>query len=397
MWRSLSVVLLLTLAGCAAGQQAASPPSTASTGVAPASSDLPSPAASPPLASSSAPTVAPPRPTHSPSARSSSPARGPDPAGAACSVDNVYTHKIGQSITDAASLGDSVATLTGTAVDAYGEPGGVSGGRIVVKTAGQTVVSAPVDALTMDSPPATAPPELFDFVFNDASPDKVRGPLCLVRFAAGGPVVALLVMTTGGAHCCGVVRAYVAPGNGATSAVTTKPIEHDFRNAFPTVGADGGQQVLVSADDAFNYAFGSFADSAAPVSLYTVQAGAFVNVTSAHPVLIRADADQQWKRFIDPSTNPGAVISSLAAWVADQCMLGNASSAWQTVAKFNALGRLASPDTGYARGDAYVSDLEIFLADHHYCAPVGAAAATPRPSFSGFDPAVTPPTSSLSS
>jgi hypothetical protein len=319
--------------------------------------------------------------------------RASDPAGVACSVDDVYTHTIGQTITDAASLGDSVATLTGTAVDAYGEPNGLGAGRLVVKTAGRTVVSVPVDALIMGGLPKTAPPQLFDFVFNDASPDKVRGPLCLVRFTAGGPVVALLVMTSGGMHCCGVVRAYVAPGSGASSVVTTKPIEHDFRNAFPTVGADDGQQVLVSADDAFNYAFGSFADSAAPVSLYTVKAGAFVNVTSAHPALIRADADQQWKRFIDPSTNPAAVISSLAAWVADQCTLGNASSAWETVAKYNALGRLASPDTGYARGDAYVSDLEIFLADHHYCAPVGAAAATPRPTFSGFDPGVTPPTS----
>jgi hypothetical protein len=323
--------------------------------------------------------------------------RAPEPAGVACSVDDVYRHTIGQSITDAASLGDSVATLTGTAAGAYEEPNGVSAGRIVVKTAGRTVVSAPIDALTMDPLPVAAPPELFDFVFNDASPDKVRGPLCLVRFTAGGPVVALLVMTTGGVHCCGVVRAYVAPGDAAAGAVTTKPIEHDFGNAFPTVGSDAGQQLLVSADNTFYYAFGSFADSAAPVSLYTVKDGAFVNVTSAHPALIRADAAQQWKWFIDPSTNPGAVISSLAVWVADQCMLGNASAAWQTVAKYNALGKLVSPDDGYVTGDKFVSDLEIFLADHHYCAPVGAAAASPRPSFSGFDPAATPPTSSLSS
>ncbi len=395
MWRPLGVVLLLTLAGCAAGQPAAGPRSPVSTSEAPISSSLPGPAASPPVASSSAPIVAPPSPTHSPAARSSVPA--PDPAGVACSVDDVFKHTTGQSITDTASLGDSVATLTGTAVAAYGEPNGVSAGRIVVKTAGRTVVSAPVDALTMDSPPATAPPELFDFAFNDASPDKVRGPLCLVRFTAGGPVVALLVMTTGGVHCCGVVRAYVAPGDTAAGAITTKPIEHDFGNAFPTVGTAAGQQLLVSADDAFDYAFSSFADSATPIMLYTVKDGAFVNVTGAHPALIRADAAQQWALLTDPSTRIGGMISGLAAWVADQCMLGNASAAWQTVAKYNALGKLAGPETGYATGDAYVSDLEIFLADHGYCAPVGAAAATPRPSFSGFDPAATPPTSSLSS
>ena len=315
----------------------------------------------------------------------------------ACSVDDVYSHKIGQSINDVASLGDSVATLTGTAVADIGATNAVSGGRIVVKTAGRTVVSATVDAAVAETPPSPGLPDLFDFQFNDVSPDKVRGPICLVRFIAGGPVVALLAMTSGGVHCCSVVRAYVPATDAATTPITTKPIEHEFGNAYPTIGGEPGQPLLVSADDAFYYAFSSFADSATPVMLFTVKDGGFVNVTTAHPALIRADAAQQWAWLTDPSTRTGGMISGLAAWVADQCMLGNAIAAWQTVAKYNALGKLASPDSGYATGDAYVSDLELFLADQHYCAPVGTATATPRPSFHGFDPAVTPPPSSPSS
>jgi len=391
MWRSLSVVLLLTLAGCAAGQQAASPP-TASTTAAPASSDLPSPAASLPLASSSAPTAAPSSPTHSAPPRSSSPARTADLAGIGCTGDDVYTYTDGQPVHETARLGDSVATLTGTSVASLGSANGLRSGRIVVQTAGRGVLSAAVGPTTDGFLP-----QLFDFSFYNVAPDNVRGPLCLARFSTGGPLVTLLMMTTGGAHCCGLARAYIVPTSSATKPVATKPIEQGFGNAYATVGTDAGAPLIVSADDAFYYAFGSYADSLVPIALYTVKDGAFVNVTTAHPALVRTDAEQQWKVFADRSTNPAAVISSLAAWVADQCMLGNANTAWQTVAKYSRLGRLTSPDTGYATGDAYISDLEIFLADHNYCPPVGAAAATPRPSFSGFDPAAIPPLPASSS
>ena len=70
-----------------------------------------------------------------------------------------------------------------------------------------------------------------------------------------------------------------------------------------------------------------------------------------------------WTAF---NSNPGLGLGVLAAWVADQCNLGQGTAAWTTVDQLQAQGRLSGP-AGWPQGAAYVQALKSFLAQHGYC------------------------------
>ena len=128
------------------------------------------------------------------------------------------------------------------------------------------------------------------------------------------------------------------------------------------VGRPAGA-LIVTADDALNYAFNSFAFSGVPVKVLEAQGGRLVDTTRQHLDLVARDAPQWLKAFND---NPGNGLGYLAGWVADQCLLGRAASAWTAVDQFNAAGRLTGP-SGWPTGSTYIGSLRSFLAHHGYC------------------------------
>jgi hypothetical protein len=295
-----------------------------------------------------------------------------------CAADDAYAHQAGEPVHDSVTLADTTAVLTGTTTELYAATNALRDGRLTVTTAGKTVISSAVRGPADDQ---TAQLSNLNVNAQAAPAHDVGGPLCLARFTPGGPVTAVVALTLDGAHCCAILRSYTG---------SAQPAEHNFGNAWPQLVADAGQPVIAAADDAFFYAFASYAASAAPLSLYIVRDGAFVDVTREHPDLVRADAARLWNSFTDRSANGGSPISVIAAWVADECLLGRDAEAWQTVAEENTDGALASTDPGYPTGDAYVSNLQVFLASHKYCAPVGAATASPPVPFVSFDPSADP-------
>jgi hypothetical protein len=298
----------------------------------------------------------------SPSRQSAPPASTPAaaPAGYACSTASVFTQAVGTPVRQQVTLGDTTAVLTGTSASDGVEPSQLQGGLLTITRSGHPSVSLPITA------PATSPiVDLFvlDTQTQHASTDDgAAGSLCLARFGNGAVPVALIALTTGGAHCCITVRA--VPADGGPTA------DRDFGNYGPwfrdvTSGA-GLVPVLVSADNAFAYQFTSFAGSGPPVQLVSWTGTAFADVTRRHLDVVRDDAQAYMSAYNDPAEPEK--IGFLTGWVADECVAGEAASAWSFVDQQRQLGLLADPlDPAHASG--YEPMLRQFVVSHGYCPP----------------------------
>jgi hypothetical protein len=196
----------------------------------------------------------------------------------------------------------------------------------------------------------------------DQSPGS--GSLCVVRFRGEPRPTVLLGLWLGEAHCCTVVRAY-PPSEAGVSA----PVDDDLGNGGASLAVAGNDAVLVTADNAFAYAFSSYAGSGMPVLVLEVHRGSFVNVTRDHLDLVRHDADQWWQLIPGgQGANPyGPGV--IAPWVADECLLGNESQAWSSLNGWLTAGKLAvGQPPQWPIGTAYVAALRTFLKHHGYCA-----------------------------
>jgi hypothetical protein len=106
----------------------------------------------------------------------------------------------------------------------------------------------------------------------------------------------------------------------------------------------GSQLLFQSADDRFAYAFTSFAGSALPVQLWRWRANRFVDVTRAHLGFVRADRDLWWRHIKDAlRQRNGDARGLVAAWAADQCLLGRRAAVRTELAQLLRAGRLSGP------------------------------------------------------
>jgi hypothetical protein len=152
----------------------------------------------------------------------------------------------------------------------------------------------------------------------------------------GEPEV-LLDLYWGGAHCCWYTQIYrYVPSTGRY-----RPTVHVWGN-FSYVPADldhDGREELVTRDNRFSYVFGSFADSRWPLLVLRYRLGRLTVVTRSYPSEITRDANALWsaalKRPADES-NQGFV----AAWAADECLLGHCGLAFRKIDKLSRSGRI---------------------------------------------------------
>jgi hypothetical protein len=214
------------------------------------------------------------------------------------------------------------------------------GGKIRLSIArhGHTVLDGPVAPLGHDPElPGTSPVRL------------------LVRdLDADGEAEVLLDLYSGGAHCCNWTRIY-----------HWVPAVHGYRWRTREWGnveyqivvlQPSGRPELVSSDDRFAYEFTSFAGSTFPVRTTRFEHGRFVDSTREHRLVIEHDAEQQWSWATSASFD-GDNRGPLAAWAADQCLLGRCRAALAQVSR--------SVDPGAVGWDptpaAYVAHLRRFL------------------------------------
>lgn len=300
--------------------------------------------------------------TSSPSRQSAPPASTPAaaPAGYACSTANIFTQAVGAPVRQEVTLGDTTAILTGTSASDGVEPSQLQGGLLTMTRSGRATVNVPITA------PATSP--IVDLFIVDtqsqhaSTDDETAGSLCLARFSDGAVPVALIALTTGGAHCCITVRA--VPADGGPTA------DRNFGNYGPwvrdvTSGA-GLIPVLVSADNAFAYQFTSFAGSGPPVQLVSWTGTAFADVTRRHLDVVRDDAQAFMSAYKDPAEPEK--LGFLTGWVADECVVGDAASAWSFFDQQWQLGRAIdlNDPTAATANEAAVWQ---FVVSHGYCPP----------------------------
>jgi hypothetical protein len=170
---------------------------------------------------------------------------------------------------------------------------------------------------------------------------------------------------TGGAHCCLFSLIYRYTGSAYSR------LKHMWGN--PSYGLrdldHDGTPELVTADDRFAYAFTSYAGSALPIRAWRYRNGQMSAVTRRFPALVRNDAANLWKDYLEQRErdfpDPRGI---LAAWMADEYVLGTQAKGWATLRRVNARGEFSGIEGGdvWAEGDAYLTKLRRFLTVHGY-------------------------------
>lgn len=176
----------------------------------------------------------------------------------------------------------------------------------------------------------------------------------------------VLDLYTGGAHCCTVEQIF-SFDSGTMTYVKT---ERDFGDPLVSIVdiAHNGRYELLTADDSFAYEFSDFAASGLPVEILTFSARTFVNVTRQYPKVIARDAARWLKAFKGMAKYGYQDTTGLiAAWAADEDLLGHANTVNSYLAKQAAAGHL---NTGLApiepSGKKFIATLQKFLRKHGY-------------------------------
>jgi hypothetical protein len=238
---------------------------------------------------------------------------------------------------------DGIAALL-----SYRQPDDMTrGARLQITRHGSVRLSAPIAALTGFSRPT-------GLVVRDLGTDRE-------------PEV-ILDVYTGGAHCCvhSLIYRYDRAQRRYRFGV------RDWGNVgFRIIDLDrNGQPEFRSADDRFAYAFTSYADSVFPLRIWHYDRGRFLDVTRSFPRLVLADARNAWRTYLSARhTDPRG---ALAAWLADEYLLGQQEQGWRKVDAAYRRGEVG-PRPGltglWPEGQAYVKALEAFLRKLGYARP----------------------------
>ena len=170
---------------------------------------------------------------------------------------------------------------------------------------------------------------------------------------SGEPNV-ILTLYSGGAHCCTIAQVFTY----APAAMSYVEAEHNF--ADPAYKLEqlgpGGVYRFLSADPRFEYQFTDFADSGVPIQIWGLENGKFTDVTRTYPSLITADAARWMTAFNKAKTNAGGL---LAAWAADEELLGNNALVQSTLQSALTAGKLNG--NLVVNGKKFVTALNKFL------------------------------------
>jgi len=170
---------------------------------------------------------------------------------------------------------------------------------------------------------------------SDYQPAFTGADLLQVRQLGRGNEPAVIVQVyTGGAHCCTRTALYWYD----PPARRYRVVERDWGNggyALKNLEPYDAVPEFVTSDQAFAYAFASYAGSGRPLQVLRFRRGAFVDVTGCYPKLIAAEAQRFWQSALQQRAAPyGEPNGVLAPYVADQYLLGRGPAAWQRLDQF---------------------------------------------------------------
>ena len=161
---------------------------------------------------------------------------------------------------------------------------------------------------------------------------------------------------SGGAHCCTYSAIYrFVRGRYVHATVSWG------NPGYRLAGLDRDPRPeLVTADDRFNYAFTAYAFSRAPIRVLSYDRGRLRDVTRRFAGAIAADAAAQLRVYRTRQARADA-RGVLAAYVADEALLGHPERGWAAIDRALARGEVSPRGTGYPVGKAYVAKLRVFL------------------------------------
>jgi len=171
----------------------------------------------------------------------------------------------------------------------------------------------------------------------------------------------VLDLYTNGAHCCtqSLVYRYVPEENRYRHAF------HDWGNAsYRIVDLDhDGRPELRSADDRLAYVFTAYAASFFPVRIWHFAAGRFLDVTRRYPSVVAADAATLWNEYLRLRRDRADVRGVLAAWLADQYLIGREEDGWRRLRAAYRRGELGPTGelAGWPQGQGYLRALKAHL------------------------------------
>jgi hypothetical protein len=153
----------------------------------------------------------------------------------------------------------------------------------------------------------------------------------------GEPEV-VLDLYWGGAHCCWYTQIYRYD----SAMQHYRPLVHVWGNVnYVLADLDhDGRLELVTRDDRFSYAFSSFADSRWPVRILAYRAGKLIVVTKSYASEIKRDSASLWHEAMARGRTKANNQGMMAAWAADQCMLGQCTVGLQSIASLSKTGRV---------------------------------------------------------
>ena len=215
------------------------------------------------------------------------------------------------SATDGGSATASAGAVQATLTWAAAEFGNKDPHLVVTRAGAPAVDGSPIAA----GSPCTEEGCIF------AASGKRDAPLQVVDLDADGEPEVLVDAYTGGAHCCAQTEIL------RFNATTYAPFETSWGNiGYDLEDLDGdGRPEFVTADDAFSYAFSSYAGSFHPplVLDYDVTAkGSFRDVTRRFPALTRKNARDALHTLARARHDHFETLGPVAAYVADLYLLG---------------------------------------------------------------------------
>jgi hypothetical protein len=165
---------------------------------------------------------------------------------------------------------------------------------------------------------------------------------------------------TGGAHCCFENEFVLLRAHGRATGIF-----HDWGD----LGYRGqwlrGRYWLVTGDDRFAYAYTSFAGSAFPMQVWTIDgAGRLVDVTRQRLDLVSANATRLWKTYVAHRVHDD-IRGVIGPWCADEYLLGKRSACTAELAHALAHGYLRADGLGPG-GRAFIAKLHRDLARWGY-------------------------------
>ncbi len=188
--------------------------------------------------------------------------------------------------------------------------------------------------------------------------------LNVVHLQSSGPASVVLGLYSGGAHCCSIEQVFSL---GAGSS-TIEKAEYDFGDPgvrLVPIGP-GGSFEFLSENSVFAYAFTDYAASGMPIKILSFSHNQFNDVTRSFATLVARDATRWLKAFnLMARSHYQDSVGLVAAWAADEEMLGHSSIVSSFLAKEAAAGHLnsaLSPEE--PSGHRFVAALEKFL--HRY-------------------------------